>query len=632
MSSIYGKINFNKRPVELDQLATMESVLNHWEADDKGLWNNQCAGLGHLMLYNTPESLNEKLPFHNSLSGVTVTADARIDNREDLFVKLAIAREDHKLVPDSLLILKAYEKYGEHCVHHLIGDFAFAIWDEQEQKLFCARDHMGVKPFFYYHDKSFFAFATEKKGILCLTGIDQAINEQFFYNMLIFQSVQAADTTLYKKIRRLPPANTLSVSVSNITLNTYWTLDATLESDLVGREANVEGLLYHFEEAVKCRSRSAYPVGAELSGGMDSSAITGVADKFLKLNGKHLITFSNVLPDGVTDKTILDTNGRHLVDLVINFNKIKEFVYITKGIWDDPVGELDFILNANDGLEPFTPGWQLPLKNAAKNHGVRTLFSGFPGDQMVTSRGKGYFLDLLEKRRYKEYLLAPRRFNSQFNKVMPFIPPDLTLKIRNFLDEIGLYRKEIRTAESVFNIPAKFKKNNKNGNWAHAAYKDIYKSYRHSQKYTLLKNLTAQRLEGETRFGLYYRLEPRFPMADIRLTQFYLSMPNEYKYKGVLSRPAFRDAMKNYLPPELLVYDSKKEGNAPFLNLEKDKRGKMLETLISELPDTVFIKKDALVKEYLKDIVNNRYKLLPGLNIHTFTFRWLTKVKPKLFF
>src|SRR5690606_33756402 len=84
-----------------------------------------------------------------------------------------LSDEAKLLIPDSTLILKAYEKYGETCLEHLIGDFAFAIWDEQHQKLFCARDHMGVKPFFYYHDENFFAFASEKKGLLALAGLDK---------------------------------------------------------------------------------------------------------------------------------------------------------------------------------------------------------------------------------------------------------------------------------------------------------------------------------------------------------------------------------------------------------------------------------------------------------------------------
>lgn len=630
MSSIYGKVNFNKKPIESDELAKMKAALNHWGADDSGQWQDHVIGLGHLMLYNTPESLHENLPLHNSQAGLTITADARIDNRDDLFAKLRIGREGMDM-PDSTLILKSYEKYGEECVRHLVGDFAFAVWDEREQKLFCARDHMGVKPFFYYDSHRFFAFASEKKGMLCLAGIDTRINEQFLYNQLIFQSVQPADATLYKNIKRLSPASTLVVRAdgSDLRLKTYWTLDATLENNLAGREESIEGLLHHFEQAVRCRTRSAFPVGAELSGGMDSSAITGVADGFLKQQGKHLVTFSNTLPDGITDKKLLEGDGRRLIGAVINFNQIREYIYVTKDIWDDPLDELDFLLRVNDGLDSFNPGWQLPSKKAAMEKGVRTLLSGFPGDQMVTTRAKGYFLDLLEKKQYKEYWLAPQRFNSQFHKIRPFVPDRLVYGLQNVKDYFGFYKKNIRVAGEIFNIPATFKRQTKESIWTDPVYREIYKSYRHSQKYTFLKPQTSQRMEGETRFGIYFKLEPRFPMADIRLTQFFSAMPNEFKYGGPQSRPSFRAAMQKYLPPELLAHDSKREGIAPFRGLGAGNADKMLDELIGNLPDMPLIRKQALLSRHLKNKANPKTdevtlnEIMNSLHGHVLTFRWL---------
>ena len=184
----------------------MEGALNHWNADITGKWTNEAVGFGHLMLYNTPESLNEKLPFNKTDSSLTITADARIDNREELYTLLNLTAEEQQL-PDSTLIVLLYEKYGEDCVKHLIGDFAFAIWDDRTQKLFCVRDHMGVKPFFYYRDDNYFAFASELKGLLALPDIDKSINEQFLYNRMFHNSDQLDDTTLYQHIHRLAPAH-----------------------------------------------------------------------------------------------------------------------------------------------------------------------------------------------------------------------------------------------------------------------------------------------------------------------------------------------------------------------------------------------------------------------------------------
>src|SRR6187402_2276600 len=128
------------------------------------------------MLYNTPESLNEKLPYHNTDSGLTVTADARIDNREEIYELLNLPVADAGQLADSTLILMLYKKYSGDCVKHLVGDFAFAIWDNNTETLFCARDQMGIKPFFYYQNDNYFAFASEIKGLLALPDIDKSIN------------------------------------------------------------------------------------------------------------------------------------------------------------------------------------------------------------------------------------------------------------------------------------------------------------------------------------------------------------------------------------------------------------------------------------------------------------------------
>ena len=126
----------------------MNDRLSHRGPDGSNTWCEGPVAFGHQMLMTTPESLNENLPFHDEKAGLAITADARIDNRKELSKHLDI--EDNENLADSYFILKAYEKWGENCPEKLLGDFAFAIWDSNKEQLFCARDHMGVKPFYYY--------------------------------------------------------------------------------------------------------------------------------------------------------------------------------------------------------------------------------------------------------------------------------------------------------------------------------------------------------------------------------------------------------------------------------------------------------------------------------------------------
>jgi len=602
MSSIYGILHYNKKPVTTDDLAAVEQPLAHWATDAKGMWTDGNVGLGHLMLYNTPESLHEKLPLHQTDSRLTITADARLDNRDELFNKLDISKTHATEVPDSTLILKAYQKYGEDCAKHLIGDFAFAIWDTNEQKLFCARDHMGIKPFFYYQDEQYFAFATEKKGLLALPGIDKTINKQFVYNHIIRTAEQTQDSTVYQNIKRIKPAHTLTVHQPKAELQQrqYWDMDADTELHFANRQDYYDGLLEHFKTAVKCRLRSAYPIGSELSGGMDSSGITGVAAHFLQQEGKNIITISNTVPKHITDEKILADSERTWIDAVNSFNHIERSIYTVADEYTRPYAENDFLLQVDDGIENWHQMWQMPIRRIAQQEGIRTLFSGFPGDEMVTYRGKYYFLDYLDKKQYIKYFLAKKKFWG-FYKIEPFIPYSVRYNIHLLKTKLGLHNKHIKNALNTYNIPAEYLAKAGDANWLTPLKEHQYDSYRHYQKHRFLRNHLPARMESETRYGLYFGFEPRFPMADIRLTQYYLSLPNYLKYEGDLNRTAYRKALKDFLPKEVLERDSKFGGMGPYrtpitdeaiIKQRQEEQQKALELLLKNAEATGLLRKD----------------------------------------
>lgn len=147
MSGIVGIVNLDGALVDRDLLWRMTEHMSYRGPDDQEIWIDRHVGFGHTLLRTTFESETEKQPF--SLDGkVWLTADARIDARADLIHELeSKGGSDFKSANDAELILHAYHAWGEDCVKHLIGDFAFAIWDGRERRLFCARDQLGVKPF-----------------------------------------------------------------------------------------------------------------------------------------------------------------------------------------------------------------------------------------------------------------------------------------------------------------------------------------------------------------------------------------------------------------------------------------------------------------------------------------------------
>jgi asparagine synthase (glutamine-hydrolysing) len=168
VSGVVGVYFLDGKPLDRGLLERMTDSISHRGPDGADIWNNGPVGLGHRMLWTTPESLHEQLPLEDKTAKIVLTADARIDNRDELIEALDLTGQPGWEISDGELILRAYEKWGEQCPENLLGDFVFAIWDERKQRLFLARDHFGVKPLYYYRSDRVFVFASEIKALLCV--------------------------------------------------------------------------------------------------------------------------------------------------------------------------------------------------------------------------------------------------------------------------------------------------------------------------------------------------------------------------------------------------------------------------------------------------------------------------------
>jgi asparagine synthase (glutamine-hydrolysing) len=228
VSAIAGIFFLDGRPVDRPVLERMVGSIAHRGPDGEGTWSEGPVGLGHRMLWTTPESLHEELPLVRKSGDLVLTADVRLDNRDELISALGIASRPRQEIGDGELILGAYKKWGERCPEELLGDFAFAIWDQQRQKLFCARDHMGVKPFYYFRSGRIFVFASEIKALLCVAEVPRRLNEVRVADYLV-GSFEDKTITFYQEILRLPPAHSMSVSREKASERPYWALDPSRE-------------------------------------------------------------------------------------------------------------------------------------------------------------------------------------------------------------------------------------------------------------------------------------------------------------------------------------------------------------------------------------------------------------------
>lgn len=263
MSGIAGIYYLDGRPVEQVDLHRMLDSMAHRGPDGSGIWTDGPVGLGHRMLWTTPESLHEKLPLKNNTGDLTITADARIDNRDELIPTLNLNGRPRETIPDSEIILAAYEKWGESCPERLLGDFAFAIWEGRKKKLFCARDPVGIKPFFYYFDGKAFYWSSEPRAICEDSKVPKKPNLTLI-SLYLLNRFDEREETLYQNIYRLPSSHFMVLENGRLRKGQYWDIDPNHAIRYKTDQEYAEHFLSLFKEAIRARLRSHGPVGALL--------------------------------------------------------------------------------------------------------------------------------------------------------------------------------------------------------------------------------------------------------------------------------------------------------------------------------------------------------------------------------
>ena len=210
-------------------------------------------------------------------TGCVISADARIDYRGEVLAKLGL---DSNALSDAEIILQAYLRWGEDCLDHLLGDFAFAIWDPRERKLFCARDRFGMRPFYYCHAPGkHFVFASDARAVFRTPEVPYAINAGRVADFLV-PELEWIDytSTFFEGVYRLPPAHKLTVTPSSFDITEYWSPDPGPALQFTSDADYCEGFREVFARAIEERRRGADGrVGAMLSGGMDSGSIVAMA-------------------------------------------------------------------------------------------------------------------------------------------------------------------------------------------------------------------------------------------------------------------------------------------------------------------------------------------------------------------
>jgi len=400
MSAIIGRIQFDKSIVDPVIFAKAFESISHYGKDGANYWINHNIALGQHLLKVTPESFYESQPYQ--WENATVIADARIDNRNQLCDYFSISNIERLTIPDSQLIVRAYRHWGEECTSYLLGDFVFAIWDNLNETLFCAKDHIGTRPFYYYYDQKSITFATDIEALKVFPDVDVTIDEFEVAQYLIWPKFPK-ERTFFKHIYMLPFAHQMRISQDSLQLRCHWNPEDAPDI----RYSKTEDYIEHFSEllshAVACRVRTNYKISSHVSGGIDSSGVTVFANRELLKTGRKLDMTYTWSPPKSEDYPPLKNDERNRIEALCQQEGI--FCHYNTSTGKDYREFLARDIAVESTADLFE---ELPSMLHAKNHEIRVMLSGWGGDEAASFNGRGYFAYLLRRGRLIDLLKVIR--------------------------------------------------------------------------------------------------------------------------------------------------------------------------------------------------------------------------------
>ena len=283
MSAIAGIVSLSGKPIDASLIERLTLSMTARGPDRRQTWQTERVALGHCLLRTTPEALHEEQPMASNDCQLRIVFDGRLDNRSELFRELRARNVAIRDETDPALVLAAYSLWGEKVPERLLGDFAFAIWDGRENKVFCARDHIGNRPCYYVQTADFLAFASEDATLLDVPGVSAAPNDPMVASAYVFGLWRAmTEYSWLQDVRVLMPGRSVTAHLPSgrVAWTTYWAPSTGSMANYSSVEEAMEAFRAVFFEAVRGRLRSNGPPAALLSGGMDSASIAATLCEF----------------------------------------------------------------------------------------------------------------------------------------------------------------------------------------------------------------------------------------------------------------------------------------------------------------------------------------------------------------
>ena len=589
-----------------EELEAMSRVLLHRGPDDQGRLFSGPVALGFRRLSIVDLSGGHQ-PMCNEDRNVWIVFNGEIYNHAELRPRLEKLGHRFHSNSDTETIIHLYEEYGGDCVHHLRGMFAFAIWDARSDRLFCARDRLGIKPFYYAIDGNRFAFASEIKALFELRDFQARLNRSALPEFFAFGYLSAQET-LYKNVCKLLPGHRLSLDLavenSKPQITQYWELDYSLPEHPLSEAEYVSQFSELFTETVRAHLMSDVPLGVFLSGGLDSSSI---AAEMASLRKEPIQTFSvGYAENQYSELPYARAVARHvgaeynevLLGPVDFFNSLPQLIWHEDEplVWPSSVAlffvsrlareKVKVVLTGEGGDELFAGylKYRVALWNLRGGPLYRKLVPRFLQESVRKALSSGFGPDWAVRKLRHSFLFHPDGFEQIYfdNFYAAFPQHEQPLLFARELND------ELRDINAYANSMRYFPANGLNGNALNQLlYMDI-------------KTYLVELLMKQDQMSMAASIESRVPFLDHKVVEFAAALPARYKLRFSSGKYLLRKVMARKLPPEVLQRNKKGFPTPirPWL------RNQLFERLSAILTDGRMAERRLIEPSYVQHLLN----------------------------
>jgi len=532
-------------------------------SDASDQWSSGNIAIGRRLMRVLPEDAFDRQPLFGRGGRLALIADVRLDNRDELSQALNIPASNAQSLCDAAILLAALQRWEEEALDRLIGDFAFALWDAARQRLLLARDPLGQRPLHYHRASKFFALASMPKGLHALAEIPYAPDEERAAEFILLMP-ESGTRSFFANIERVQPGHVVTVTAQTLTARRYWQ-PRRRRIELSGPAEYGEALRHQLDQAVKCRLRGNRDVGACLSGGFDSTAVTATAARLLAPSSRRVIAFTAVPRagyEGPCPRGQIIDEWPYAAATAAMYANIEHVAIRCPD--RSPLDDLDrnFLLYDQPMLNICNVGWVHSINDAARDRKLTVLLQGFMGNQGLSYSGIELLPELFARGRWLRWwraahpLVARRhlRWRGAIAQTLgPWCPAGLWIWLNRLIAgteyDVRNYAAINPTRLAELDLPARAR--DRGLDLSYRPWKDG-----RSERLWVLNRVDPGNFNKGTLGG--WQIDQRDPTADVRLLEFCLAVPMEQFLREGMLRALAQNALADRVPKFIL--DERRKG------------------------------------------------------------------------